>query len=131
MVMYTQFYNKVRDSGFVYYNTKNLLLSQSVFFGRLTAQLQLSGAMSAAYNLYVADGHADYRFTNWLLLGAGVKYNAQTVYNICQWGYSGTAGIRVPKIGEVRITADKGFIPGNNRQLVVNKTGRLTYTKVF
>lgn len=131
MLMYTQFYNKLKDTGFVYYNTKNLLFSQSVFLGRLTMQLQMSAAMSEAYNLYVADGKADYRISSWLTLGGGIKYNDQTVYNIRQWGYSGNAGVFVPKIGEFRLTADKGFIPGNNRQLVVNKTGRLTYSKVF
>lgn len=131
MLMYTQFYNKVTDTGFVYYNTKNLFLSHSVFLGRLTLQSQFSAAMSVAYNLYVLDQKADYRLTSWLTLGAGVKYNEQTVYNIRQWGYSGNAAFLVPKIGEIRFTADKGFIPGNNRQLVVNKTGRLTYSKVF
>jgi hypothetical protein len=131
MLMYTQFYNKVRDTGFVYYNTKNLLFSQSIFIHRLTAQLQASAAMSVAYYLYVVDGKADYRVTSWLTLGAGLKYNEQTVYNVRQWGYSGNAAVRVPKIGEFRLTSDKGFIPGNNRRLVVNKTGRLTYTKVF
>jgi len=131
MLMYTQFYNKVTDTGFVYYNTKNLLVSHSIFLGRLNTQSQFSAAMSVAYNLYVLDDKADYRLTSWLTLGAGVKYNVQTVYNIRQWGYSGNAAFLVPKIGEFRFTADKGFIPGNNRQLVVNKTGRLTYSKVF
>lgn len=131
LLLYTQFYNRVTDTGFVYYNTKNLMLSQSAFIGRLTLQMQLSAAMSTAYDLYVIDDKADYRFTSWLSLGAGLKYNIQTVYNIKQWGYSGSASIRVPKVGEFRMMEDKGFIPGNNKQLVVNKLGRLTYIKVF
>jgi hypothetical protein len=131
MLMYTQFYNKLTDSSFVYYNTRNLLLSQSAFLGRFTAQLQMSLAASAAYNLYVLDGKMDYRITSWLSLGAGVKYNQQTVYSITQWGYSGDAAFRVPKFGELRFVADKGFIPGDNKQLVPNNTGRLTYSKVF
>jgi hypothetical protein len=131
MLMYSQFYNKVTDTGFVYYNTRNLLFNQSAFLGRWTLQLQVSMAMSAAYDLYVLDNKADYRLCSWLTVGAGVKYNEQTVYNIKQWGYSGSAAVRVPMIGEFRFTADKGFIPGNNRELVVNKTGRLTYSRVF
>lgn len=131
MLMYTQFYNKVTDTGFVYYNTKNCLLSQSAFFHRLTVQVQLSAAISVAYNLYVLENKADYQLNSWLTLGAGVKYNEQTGYDIRQWGYSGNAAILVPRIGEFRFIADKGFIPGNNKQLVVNKTGRLTYSKVF
>jgi hypothetical protein len=131
LLLYTQFYNKVTDTNFVYFNTKNLLLNQSAFIGRLTWQAQLSVASSTAFNLYVIDNKADYRISSWLSLGAGLKYNAQTVYNVRQWGYSGNASIRVPRLGEFRLMADKGFIPGNNKQLVVNKIGRLTYSKVF
>ncbi len=131
MLMYTQFYNKATDSNFVYFNTKNLLLSQSAFIGPLTIQTQMSAAMNNSYDLYTIDNRADIRVCSWLSVGAGVKYNKQTVYNLCQWGYSGNAAIRVPMIGEFRMMADKGFIPGNNRQLVPNNLGRLTYSKVF
>jgi hypothetical protein len=130
MLMYTQFYNRGSDSNFVYYNTKNLLFSQSAFVGRWTFQTQLSDAMSTNYTLYTIDNKVDVRITRWLSAGAGVKYNKQTVYNIDQWGYSADAVIRVP-VGEFRLMADKGFIPGSNRQLVPNNYGRLTYSKVF
>ena len=131
MLLYTRFYNKVTDTGFVYYNTRNLLFSQSAFIGRLTLQLQASATLSSDYNLYVLDDRAEYRLLRWLSLGAGLKYNIQTVYDIRQWGYSGMATARVPKIGDFRLSADKGFIPGNNKQLVPNTLGRLTYIKVF
>ena len=131
LLLYTRFYNKDTDTGFVYYNTRNLLFSQSAFIGRLTLQLQASATLSTEYNLYVLDDRADYRLTRWLSLGAGLKYNIQTVYNIRQWGYSGTATARVPKVGDFRLSVDKGFIPGNDKQLVPNTLGRLTYIKVF
>jgi hypothetical protein len=131
MAMYTQFYNKIADSNFVYFNTKNLLLSQTAIIGRLNVQTQLSAAQNNSYNLYVIDGRGDYKITNWLSLGAGIKYNRQTVYNVTQWGYSGSAGIKIPKLGDVKLSADKGFIPGNNRRLMPNNMGRLTYFKTF
>ena len=130
-LMYTQFYNKAPDSGFVYFNTKNIFLSQYAFLGRLTVQLQSSAAINTSYRLYVTGGSANYKFNKWLGLGGGVKYNKQTVYNTVQWGYSATATVQVPKLGEFQLMADKGFIPGNNKQLVENKIGRLTYIKVF
>lgn len=130
-VIYTQFYNKVTDTSFVYFNTKNLFVSQSAFVGNLTLQLNLSVAANTSYTLYVAENSVQYKLNKWLSLGAGIKYNQQTVYNILQWGYSGNARLRVPKVGEFQLTADKGFIPGSNKQLVENKIGRLTYIKVF
>ncbi len=130
-LIYTQFYNKVTDTGFVYFNTKNLLLSQYAMLGRLTLQSQLSAAANTSYRLYVAEAGAHYTLNNWLALGGSLKYNKQTVYNILQWGYSANATIKVPKLGEFQLMGDKGFIPGNNKQLVENRIGRLTYLKVF
>ncbi|MHA4810993.1 hypothetical protein ACX0G9_22990 [Flavitalea flava] len=131
MLLYTQFYNKVTDTNFVYFNTKNLLFSQQAFLGPLTAQLQVSAAVNTTYNLYVIDQKVDYQVRRWLSLGAGIKYNKQTVYSVTQLGYSANATVKVPALGEFRLMADKGFIPGNNKQLVENKVGRLTYLKVF
>ncbi len=64
-------------------------------------------------------------------MGAGVKYNDQTVYNIELWGYSGELTWRMGKLGQIQFSADKGFIPGMNNVLVPNNTGHLTYFKTF
>jgi hypothetical protein len=131
MLMYTRFYNKVTDTGFIYFNTSNLVASQLAIIGKLTAQLQLSLAANTSYTLYVADGKVDYRLWSWLTIGGGIKYNDQTVYDIEQWGYSADAGIRVKQIGEIRLNWDQGFIPGNDKRLVPNNLGRITYIKIF
>jgi hypothetical protein len=131
LLLYTRFYNKITDTGFIYFNTQNFLLSQTALVGRLSIQLQGSIAANASYTLYVVDGKADYRLLSWLSVGAGIKYNMQTVYDIRQWGYSANAAVGVPKLGDFRLMGDKGFIPGNNKRLVQNNLGRLTYTKVF
>ncbi|HEV2479726.1 MAG TPA: hypothetical protein VGS79_08670 [Puia sp.] len=131
LLMYTRFYNKITDTDFVYFNTSNLLLSQMAVIQKLTLQLQLSLAANASYDLYTADGKADYRLFKWLSIGGGLKYNDQTVYTIKQWGYSATAGIIFRQLGQVRLIWDKGFIPGSNKELVPYNLGRITYTKTF
>jgi hypothetical protein len=130
-VVYTQFYNRASDSGFTYFNTRNLMLNQSVFLGRLTLQLNASGAINQDYRLYTIEGKAQQSINKWLALGAGVKYNWQTVYNIEQIGYSADATLRLNKLGQIQFSADKGFIPGMNKQLVPDNVGRLTYLKTF
>jgi hypothetical protein len=131
LLMYTRFYNKITDTGFIYFNTSNLLLSQMAVIQRLTLQLQLSLAASASYDLYTADAKADYQLFKWLTIGGGLKYNDQTVYHITQWGYSATAGVGLRQVGVVRLIWDKGFIPGSNKELVPYNRGRITYTKTF
>lgn len=130
-VMYTQFYNKAADSGFTYFNTRNLLLSQTVFLRRFTLQLTATGATNQDYQLYTLEGKAQHSVNKWLTVGAGLKYNRQTVYNIEQLGYSAEATFRLNKLGQIQFSADKGFIPGMNKVLVPDNIGRLTYFKTF
>lgn len=127
----TKFYNHQSDSNFVYFNSTNLLLNQTVFLGKFTLNGGASTATSTEYAVYGADGSVQYRPLRWLELGAGLKYNYQTVYEIKQVGYLANARISIRKFGEVSVSGDKGFVPGVNRRLVPNKTGRLTYTKIF
>jgi hypothetical protein len=127
----TRFYNHQTDSGFVYFNSTNLLLNQTVFLGRFTLNGGLSSATNQDYAVYGADGNLQYRAFSWLELGGGLKYNYQTTYRLQQTGYTANAKVNIPKIGEVALMADQGFVPGVNKQLVPNRTGRLTYTKTF
>ncbi|WP_431212121.1 hypothetical protein ACQ86N_41245 [Puia sp. P3] len=46
-------------------------------------------------------------------------------------GYSAEAGVQLNRLGQIQLSADKGFIPGMNKQLVPDNTGRLTYLKTF
>ncbi|MBO9204516.1 MULTISPECIES: hypothetical protein [Niastella] len=130
-LVYTQFYNRSTDSGFVYFNTKNLLLSQAVFINQLTLQTNASGAFNQDYRLYTLEQRATYNINKYVMIGAGLKYNYQTTYKIEQLGYSAETTFQVPKLGQIQFSAEKGFIPGMNKQLVPNNTGRATYFKTF
>jgi hypothetical protein len=115
----------------VYFNTKNLLLSHSVFWQQFTLQTNASGAFNQDYRLYTLEEKGLYSINKYVMVGAGVKYNRQTVFNIEQLGYSAETTPQIPKFGQVQFSAEKGFIPGMNKQLVQNNTGRLTYFKIF
>jgi len=130
-LVYTQFYNRSSDSGFTYFNTRNLMLSQSFFLNKSTLQFNASGATNQDYQLYSLEGKVQQAISKALTLGAGVKYNKQTVYAISQLGYSAEATLRIDRLGQLQFSADKGFIPGMNKRLVPDNTGRLTYFKTF
>lgn len=127
----TRFYNRQADSNFVYFNSTNLLLNQAVFLGKLTLNGTVSSATNQDYALFGADGNAQYKIRSWLDAGGGLKYNYQTVYRLRQVGYSANVRVDIPKIGEIMLMADQGFVPGADKKLVPNKTGRLTYTRIF
>jgi hypothetical protein len=130
-LVYTQFYNKASDSGFTYFNTRNLMVSQTVFLGKFTLQGNASAADNQSYQLYTLEGKAQHAIGKILTVGAGIKYNVQTVYAIHEFGYSAEAGLRLNKLGQIQFSAEKGFIPGMNKVLVPDNTGRLTYIKSF
>lgn len=130
-MVYTQFYNRSTDSGFVYFNTKNLLLSQSAFLQQLTLQANASGAFNQDYKLYTLEGKALYNINKYIAVGGGIKYNYQTEFHIEQLGYSAETSLQIPKVGQIQFSAEKGFIPGMNKQLMPNNTGRATYFKTF
>lgn len=130
-MVYTQFYNRATDTGFTYFNTRNVMLSQSLFLDKFTFQLNASGASNQDYRLYTLEGKVQHAFSKNLTMGGGIKYNKQTVYHIDQLGYSADATIRLNRLGQIQFSADKGFIPGMNKQLVPDNTGRLTYFKTF
>jgi hypothetical protein len=130
-LVYTEFYNSSSDSGFTYFDTRNLLISQSVFLNKFTLQLNASGASNQDYQLYTLEGKVQHTLNKFLTVGAGIKYNKQTVYDIEQLGYSAEATLRINRLGQIQFSADKGFIPGMNKELVPDNTGRLTYFKTF
>ncbi|WP_157310081.1 hypothetical protein, partial [Chitinophaga tropicalis] len=66
MLSYTQFYNHQTDTGFVYFNTKNLLASHIVFLDAFTLQGMASAAINNEYALYGIDGNVQYKIYSWL-----------------------------------------------------------------
>lgn len=131
LLSYTRFYNKQDDSSFVYYNTKNILLNHTMFIGRFTVQGTGSAAMNGDYDLFGANGNIQYKVKSWLDIGGGFKYCFQSSYNLRELGYSANFRITIPYVGRIEMMTDKGFIPGVEKRLVSNNTGRLTYTKTF
>ena len=131
LLTYIRFYNKQPDSSFVYFNTRNIMLNQAFYFKRVTWQLTASQTKSTDYTLYTTGTNVQLKLREWLLIGGGVKYNNQTIVNQQQVGYSANTTVRVPHIGSLQLFAEKGFIPGLNRQLIENKVGRLTFIRNF
>ena len=130
-LIYSRFYNEANDSGFVYYNSRNLLLSQSIFFDKMSGSMNVSVSTGTDYNMYTNEDNIQFNIGKFITAGGGVKMIKYSLLSSLQWGYSGSLMLRIPKLGDIQLMADKGFIPGLNRQLMENNTGRLTYYKTF
>lgn len=130
-IVYSRFYNQGIDSGFVYYNSKNLLLSQGVNLGRFNILANGSLSTGGDYTLRMLENTLQVSLHKMISIGGGVKMIDYSLSPLMQWGYSGSLTLNIPKLGDIQLMADKGFIPGLNKQLADNKTGRLIYYKTF
>ncbi|WP_298709897.1 hypothetical protein [Chitinophaga sp.] len=131
MLSATRFYNRQSDTAFVYFNSTNLTAQQAVFIGKWHFNGLGSLITNPEYKIYGCEGSALFKAKSWLDVGAGIKYNYQTTFRIRQLGYSANLRVEVPKVGEIALMADEGFLPGTAKRLVPNKTGRATFTRTF
>jgi hypothetical protein len=129
--LYSQFYNQSTDSGFVYFNARNYMFSQGATINRLTLQLNGSLSTGEGYRLYTGEHTAQFQFSKIFSAGAGIKAIRYTLASDMLWGYSGNCTFAIPKLGEVQLMLDQGYLPALNKILAPNKLGRLTYIKTF
>lgn len=130
-LVYSKFYNSSNDSGFIYYNSRNWLFSQNLLLNNWSLTGNGSLSLSADYNLAGVEANGQLVISKWLSAGAGVKtIKHSSVHNLF-WGYSGSVGLKIARIGDLQLMFDKGFIPGINRTLIENNLGRVTYYKTF
>jgi hypothetical protein len=130
-IIFSKFYNRASDSGFVYFNSKNILVSQGASINRFSFQIDGSVSANTGYNIYTIDNSDQFTINKLITVGGGLKMIKETLLNQLQWGYSGNLTLKIPKLGDIQFMMDKGFIPGWNRKLVENRMGRLTYFKTF
>lgn len=129
-LMYNQFFNDNDQQQFMYYNASNWLVNHSIMGNKITLNTAVGLSYNANYLLQTIDQGMNYRLTNWLRAGAGLKWNRlNNITNAI--GYYGSAQLKLKKLGEIEISFDHGFLPGLNRILLPNDMGRIIYIKTF
>lgn len=130
-LVFSKFYNAASDSGFVYFNSKNLLMSQTAMIKGVSFDLNASVSVNTGYSIYTIENNSQVTISRLLSVGGGLKMIDQTLLNNLLWGYSGNIRLSIKKLGEIKLTLDKGFIPSVDRKLAANSMGRVTYFKTF
>lgn len=129
-LMYNRFFNDNHQQQFMYYNASNWLLNHSIMSDKLTLNTAVGLSYNADYRLQTIDQGMNYRLTNWLRAGGGLKWNRlNSITNAI--GYYGSAQWKLKKLGEIEMSFDHGFLPGLNGVLLPNDMGRIVYFKTF
>jgi hypothetical protein len=131
-VVYTKFFNSSADTGFIYYNSVNLYVSQSIFFRDFTATVALSHSQNTGYEYDVLEGNVDVPLTRSASLGMGAKLNHLNHSLTGVGGFARTNIIISPR-DKLYIQAEKGYLPGSGTaaRLVPNVIGTVQYMRSF
>lgn len=130
-LIFSRFYNASADSGFVYYNASNYLITQMVTIGRNTFHFNGSYNSGTDNRLATLESGGQLELTKHISAGAGLKWIRDSRGSISRIGYNGSLLLKIKKLGDFQLVADKGYLPGMNRQLIPYQTGRMTYFKTF
>jgi hypothetical protein len=130
-IVFSKFYNAANDSGFVYFNSKNFLISETAVIKGVSLGLNGSISVNTGYTIYTIENNDQFIVSSLLSIGGGLKAIKQTLLADLLWGYSGNIRLNFTKLGEIQLMLDKGFIPGLNRKLATNNMGRISYFKTF
>jgi hypothetical protein len=130
VLSYNQFYNDSKDSGFVYFNAKNLFFNQSLQFLSYAANINVAQSTNSTYTLTTLDGGINAKVFKNSQVGIGVKISQLNNQDL-KLGVYGSERILIPKLGEISLSIEKSYLPGFDGNLVKNDLYTIGYTRYF
>lgn len=129
-IVFSKFYNNSSDSGFIYYNSSNVFISQSFFFKRFTATVNISTSRNSNYEYTVMDEGISIPYAKWGSIGGGIKVNNLN-HKVTKTGGYVNGSIRLNRNDVLYFHLENNFLPGNENLLVQNMMGNVSFTKAF
>jgi hypothetical protein len=129
-VVYTRYFNSSNQAGFLFYDAQSWFLNHSVIVKKFTLSGAATLSYSPGYSLFSAGPGIQWRISNTLELGGGIKYNDLN-HRERMLGFNGNINIQIGNLGRLGLSFERGYIPGISNGLFQNDWGRATYTKNF
>ena len=130
-VIYSQFYNKGTDSGFVLYNARSILYTHQIYLGPLNLQTDVQYTVQPSLTYWMWQQGIDLRIGKFVSVGGSVKNDLVPASNGQYWGGMLLGQINIKKIGGFRLQYSKDYIPNGGSTLVPYNWGRANWIKVF
>jgi hypothetical protein len=129
-VMYNRFYNDSRDSGFIYYNSKNYFFRQAFQFALYNANFNISSSRNSLYNLSCLEGGVATELLKTIKLGLNLKISNLN-NDIVKLGFNTTIGFALPGIGDLNIWFEESYLPNNLNQLYKYEFYNIGFIRYF
>jgi hypothetical protein len=128
--VFTKFYNKSTDSSFIYSNSKNLTINQSIFKAPFVFQTVGSYIEQAQFKQIAIEPIITYQYKNILSFTGSLKWN-RIINQKTLWGSMVGINILLTKIGSIEMQYIKTYLPSFNNNLQSVNMGRLTFNREF
>lgn len=129
-VSFSQFFNDRRDSGFVYYNSKNFFVAQTFLFTRFTATVNVSGMNNGRHQLIVMEEGLSATLFKAFTAGFAIKIN-NLDKNINKIGFNAKTRINMKKIGELNVWMEQSYLPGLQQEFYKYEMYNIGLTRYF
>jgi hypothetical protein len=130
MIMFAQFYNNSKDSGFIYFNSKNLVFNQHLYSGSIDNGLNISQSSNSNYVFTVVDESVRKTFKKSGSILFGFKIHALSKMQPLM-GYYTSYRLPVNRNLSFSFFYETGFIPGIKGTLIKNNIGNIQVSKSF
>lgn len=127
---YLRFYNKGADTGFIYYNSSNWMVNQYVFFRKFQLQTGLTISTQQSLLILSLEQAMTWQPTNWLQLNGSIKHH-RINSSATLWGNTAGLSVVIPRIGTIRGSYDKSYLPGTSRNMLPVEMGQVSYYRSF
>lgn len=129
-LMYSQYYNESYDSGFVYFNSKNIFWNQSFAFDGFSVSMGASVMQNRQYQLSVLDGGIHTILFKAVNLDVSVKVN-HLKREDAKFGFKTGSGFVLKNIGEINVWMEKSYLPAEQNNLSKYEMYNLGFTRFF
>lgn len=129
-LIYSRFYNESNDSGFVYFNSKNIFWNQSFAFDLFSINVGASAMHNNQYQLTVLDGGIHTMVFKTVNLDLGVKVNHLKSEDT-KFGFKTGGGFVLKNIGEISVWMEKSYLPAEQNKLSKYEMYNLGFTRFF
>jgi hypothetical protein len=129
-LVFTKFYNSSSDSNFIYSNSENLTINQSIFKPPFVLQIIGSYIKQAQFSQISLEPIITYQYKEYFSFTGGVRMN-RVFDKETFWGATVGASLMLKKIGIFEFQYSKTTLPTFNNNLMPVDMGRFTYNKNF
>jgi hypothetical protein len=130
-LLYSRFYNRGTDSGFVLYNASNIGYNHLIDVGRLRLQTDVQYISQPQLQYWVLQQRMDITIGKHWMVGGGLKDNLVAEGGTSYWGSSLQSTLSFGKAGSLRAQYSKDYLPNGAGGLVPDNWGRIQWFKLF